>query len=113
MLDYLVCGDAAGSLSTVHDSLDQKQARTPVPFPDAVVAGDMVDAIKAAKIPYMTSANIFDVYVSDQLGKDKKSIALSFTFASNEKTLKDEEIQESMDKVLSILSRKFKAKIRG
>ena len=78
-----------------------------------VVAGDMIDAIKASKIPYMTSANIFDVYVSDQLGKDKKSIALSFTFASNEKTLKDEEIQESMDKVLSILSRKFKAKIRS
>ena len=78
-----------------------------------VVAGDMVDAIKAAKIPYMTNTNIFDVYISDQLGKDKKSIALSFTFASNEKTLTDEEIQASMDKILSILSKKFKAKIRG
>ena len=73
----------------------------------------MVDAIKAAKIPYMTNTNIFDVYISDQLGKDKKSIALSFTFASNEKTLTDEEIQASMDKILSILSKKFKAKIRG
>ena len=78
-----------------------------------VVAGDMIDAIKNGKIPHLSSANIFDVYEGDKIGKDKKSIALSFVFISYERTLKDEEIQEAMDKILSLLSRKFKAKIRG
>ena len=78
-----------------------------------VVAGDMLDAIKNGKIPHLTLANIFDVYEGDKIGKEKKSIALSFTFLSYERTLKDEEIQEAMDKILSLLSRKFKAKIRG
>ena len=78
-----------------------------------VVAGDMLAAIKNGKIANLADANIFDVYEGDKIGKDKKSIALSFTFTSNERTLKDDEIQEAMDKILTILSRKFKAKIRG
>ena len=73
----------------------------------------MLDAIRAGKVKYLVSSNAFDTYRSDAIGKGKKSVALSFTFSSLEGTLKDEDINAEMAKILSILKRRFGAKIRG
>ena len=80
---------------------------------ESVAVGDMLDAVRNGKIKYLTDLTAFDTYRSDAIGKDKKSVALSFTFASLEGTLKDEEITGEMNKILSILKRRFGAKIRG
>ena len=42
---------------------------------------------------------LFDVFESDKLGADKKSMAISFTFLDEEKTMTDKEI----DTMVSIL----------
>ena len=80
---------------------------------EEVAVGDMLDAIRGGKIKYLISSTAFDTYRSDAIGKDKKSVALSFTFSSLDGTLKDDDISQEMAKILSILKRKFGAKIRG
>lgn len=79
---------------------------------DSVLAQDLTEAVKAAKINFLKDMSIFDTYKSDQIGKGKKSVALSFSFESLNRTLKDEEIAVEMDKILAALKRKCKAKIR-
>ena len=80
---------------------------------EEVAVGEMLDAVRGGKIKYLTDLTAFDTYRSDAIGKCKKSVALSFTFASLEGTLKDEEINCEIDRILSILKRRFGAKIRG
>lgn len=61
----------------------------------------------------LNSVNLFDVYKnSDQLGKGKKSYAVSFTFEDHEKTLKDQEIDRLMNKLINEFERQLNASIR-
>lgn len=61
----------------------------------------------------LNSVNLFDVYKnSDQLGKGKKSYAVSFTFEDQEKTLKDQEIDRIMNKLINEFERQLNASIR-
>jgi phenylalanyl-tRNA synthetase beta chain len=80
--------------------------------PDSVSAGDMLKAIESAKIDKLIKSEVFDAYKSAQIGENKKSIALSFAFASNERTLTDEEVSAQTKRILSVLKRKFDAKLR-
>ena len=77
-----------------------------------VLAQDIVDAVKGAKIKFLTDVKVFDEYKSEQIGKNKKSVAMSFAFSSLERTLTDDEIADEMAKILSALKRKVGAKIR-
>ncbi len=80
---------------------------------EEIAVGDMLEAVRTGKIKYLTASNAFDTYRSEAIGKNKKSVALSFTFSSLEGTLKDDDINKEMDRILSILKRRFGAKIRG
>ncbi|MDD4840004.1 MAG: phenylalanine--tRNA ligase subunit beta [Clostridia bacterium] len=77
-----------------------------------IVAGDLIDLISNSKIKCLSKCQVFDVFESEAIGEGKKSVALSFEFVSYDKTMTDEEINEAMKKILSLLQRKFKAKIR-
>lgn len=79
---------------------------------DSVLAGDMIEAVRNSKIKFLTDVKVFDTYKSEQIGKDKKSVAMSFSFSSLERTLTDDEIATEMSKILSTLKRKVGAKIR-
>ena len=79
---------------------------------DGVLTQNIVDAVKGAKIKFLQDVKVFDEYKSEQIGKNKKSVAMSFTFSSLERTLTDDEIAAEMAKILSALKRKVGAKIR-
>lgn len=79
---------------------------------DKYLAGDLLDAVKSAKLKYLTDMHVFDTYKSEQIGIGKKSVAMSFAFECLERTLTDEDINEEMAKILSALKRKVGAKIR-
>ena len=113
------------SLDAIFDEklLDKKQYVAFSKFPnilrdlavvvdDDVLAGDMINAVKSAKIKHLCDVSVFDTYKSDQIGKGKKSVAMSFAFASLERTLTDDEIATEMAKILGVLKRKVGAKIR-
>ncbi|MCM1394379.1 MAG: phenylalanine--tRNA ligase subunit beta, partial [[Eubacterium] siraeum] len=79
---------------------------------DDVEAGSIIAAIENAKIKHLTDVKIFDTYKSAQIGENKKSVGISFSFSSLDRTLTDDEIAEQMSRILAALKRKTGAKIR-
>ena len=55
---------------------------------------------------------LFDIFESEKLGADKKSLAINFTFLDEEKTLTDKEIDAMMNKLMSMLEKDLHAEIR-
>ncbi len=56
--------------------------------------------------------NLFDVYESDSLGKNKKSYAVSFTLRDDLKTLTDKNIDKVMNNLIKAFERELNAQIR-
>ena len=64
------------------------------------------------KIEQLTSVQLFDIFESDKLGAGKKSMAVSFTFLDENKTLTDKEIDGYMQKIVSGYEKTLQAEIR-
>jgi phenylalanyl-tRNA synthetase beta chain len=57
--------------------------------------------------------NVFDVYEGDKIASGKKSYAISFILQNTEKTLTDEEIEASMNKLIKQFEKELGATLRG
>ena len=66
----------------------------------------------SSKIDQLKSIQLFDVFESDKLGAGKKSLAVSFTFLDETKTLTDKEIDAFMQKIISGYEKNIQAEIR-
>jgi phenylalanyl-tRNA synthetase beta chain len=64
------------------------------------------------KIGQLTSVRLFDIFESEKLGSGKKSMAVSFTFLDENKTLTDKEIDGYMQTIINGFESKLKAEIR-
>jgi len=69
-------------------------------------------AVTSLKISKLKGINLFDIFESDKVGEGKKSLAMSFRFRDEEKTLTDEEVEQLMQKIISIFEKEFQAQIR-
>ena len=58
------------------------------------------------------NVQIFDVFESESLGENKKSVAINMEFADPNRTLKDEEVNAIIEKVIGALRMKFLAEVR-
>ena len=65
-----------------------------------------------AKVNKLTSINLFDVFESEKLGANKKSMAVSFTFLDDERTMTDKDIDGMMSKIISHCEKELNAEIR-
>lgn len=80
---------------------------------DKTVAYEQVDkATKGAKINKLQSVNLFDVFENEKLGAGKKSMAISFTFLDEEKTMTDKDIDAMMSRIISSYEKELNAEIR-
>ncbi len=79
---------------------------------DSVEVGQMLDAIKSACGNVFYDVNLFDVYKSESLGVNKKSLAFNIKLSDVTKTLTDEEINRTINKVLKSLQFRFGAVLR-
>jgi len=70
------------------------------------------NVVKKAKLNRLKGVRLFDVFESDKLGKDKKSMALNFTFLDEEKTLTDKETDTMMLKLMELFQKETGAEIR-
>jgi len=70
------------------------------------------DTVKKAKIARLKDMRLFDVFESEKLGADKKSLAVSFTFTDEEKTLTDKEIDGMMNKLTGLFEKELGAALR-
>ena len=68
--------------------------------------------IKKAGGKSLTNIQVFDVYRGKNIDEDKKSIAFSLTFEDYTKTLTDEEVTVSFEKVIKEVENKYKATLR-
>jgi len=69
-------------------------------------------AVASLKITKLKGINLFDVFESEKVGAGKKSMAMSFSFRDEEKTLTDEEVELLMQKIISIFEKELQAQIR-
>jgi phenylalanyl-tRNA synthetase beta chain len=83
-----------------------------VVLPKDLEYGTVEKSILAARIQKLTSIKLFDVFESDKIGAGKKSMALSFTFVDEEKTLTDKEIESMMNRIMGVLEKDLNAEIR-
>ena len=68
--------------------------------------------IKKSNLNLLKDVRLFDVFESDKLGKDKKSMALNFTFLDEQKTLTDKEIDAMVNKLINGFEKELQAEIR-
>lgn len=78
----------------------------------AVPSASIVDNIKETAGALLESINVFDVFIDERLGDDKKSIALSCVYRHSERTLTDEEVTALHDEVVKQLEVSFQAELR-
>lgn len=78
-----------------------------------VNAADIEKAMTKAAGQNLTQITLFDVYTGKQVEEDKKSLAFSLTFQSNDKTLTDAEIDPAIEKIVTKLQKDFNANLRG
>lgn len=80
---------------------------------DKSVVYEQVDkATKGAKINKLQSVSLFDIFENEKLGAGKKSMAISFTFLDEEKTMTDKDIDAMMGKIITSYEKELNAEIR-
>ena len=80
--------------------------------PKALPYTEVESAVKKARIEKLQDIQLFDIFESGKIGADKKSLAISFTFLDEEKTLTDKEIDGMMNKIMTALEKDLQAEIR-
>lgn len=71
-----------------------------------VLAGDIEETIRAKGGKLLESVELFDIYEGSQLIQGYKSMAYKIVFRAPDRTLKDEEVNKVMDKIIRALEEK-------
>ena len=79
---------------------------------EKIGAGTMLEAIRKAAGKTLEDVKLFDIYRGEKLGADRKSVAYAITLRAPDRTLTDEEINGTMEKVLKAL-KEFGAELRA
>lgn len=80
---------------------------------DQSVTYAAIEAVVAkTKLSRLTDMRLFDIFESEKLGAGKKSMAISFTFTDEEKTLTDKETDAMVQKLIQALEKETGAVIR-
>jgi phenylalanyl-tRNA synthetase beta chain len=74
--------------------------------------GEVETQVQKLRINKLQQIRLFDVFESEKFGRDKKSMAINFTFLDEEKTLTDKEIDGWMNKIMTTLEKELGAEIR-
>ena len=84
----------------------------------AVVVDQLVTAVSVEEVIrksggyLLKDVQLFDVYVGDQIGEGKKSLAYHLTFQAPDKTLTDKVVQKSRKKIVGQLRHRLNAQLR-
>lgn len=77
-----------------------------------VPAGNVLNDIKSTGGEYLNNLALFDVYTGKNIGENQKSLAFSLTFRASDRTLKEAEIENAMNKIISTIETKYSASLR-
>ncbi len=78
-----------------------------------VKAQDLINAISIVDQKLISNIKVFDVYEGENIPENQKSIAISVTIQSNEKTLNDNDLEKINNLIIETVENKTGAKIRS
>jgi phenylalanyl-tRNA synthetase beta chain len=70
-------------------------------------------AILSLKMDYLEEIEFFDLYRSKQIGQGKKSIAFRLIFRTNDRTLRNDEVDVCQEEILKTLENSLNLKLRS
>ena len=73
---------------------------------------EIIDFVETLKIPFEYEINLFDIYRGKQIESGYKSLAISLTFRSKERTLTDVEVDEIFHLIINELREKKNIHLR-
>lgn len=79
---------------------------------EEVTIEKLENTIKGSSSELLKNTELFDIYRGEQVEAGKKSVAFSLTYRHDDRTLKDEEVDEAITKVIEALREETKAEIR-
>ena len=80
---------------------------------EGVAAGDLIAAAREAAGPELRDLRVFDVYRGEQVGAERKSVAIHLSFQSPERTLTDAEAGELRGTIVDSLAGRFGVELRA
>jgi phenylalanyl-tRNA synthetase beta chain len=80
---------------------------------DEAPAAALLQAIREAGRPELTTAEVFDEYRGGQIPQGKKSVAFRVAFGSPDRTLTDEEAADVRGRIVAALAGSFGAELRA
>ena len=78
-----------------------------------VKAQDLINAISGVDQNLISNIKVFDVYEGENIPENQKSIAISVTIQSEEKTLNDSDLENINNSIIKTVENKTGAKIRS
>ena len=78
-----------------------------------ITAKDVRSCINSAADDSLQNLKLFDVYQGKGIDPNRKSLALGLTFRHSSRTLTDDEINHSMDSIVSSLEAQLGASLRN
>ena len=92
-----------------HPAVDRDLALV---VPEAQGAGPLLATIRAAGRPLLQDVRMFDVYRGEGVAEGHKSLAVGLTFAAD-RTLRDQEVEGRVRRIVKALDREHGATLRG
>ena len=78
-----------------------------------VSSQDLINAISIVDNKLISNIRVFDVYEGGNVSENQKSIAISVTIQSSEKTLNDKDLEKINKSIIESVENKTGAKIRS
>jgi phenylalanyl-tRNA synthetase beta chain len=75
-------------------------------------AEEVLEAVRKAAGRDLISAELFDRYAGHGVPEDRVSLAFRLVFQRSDRTLKDEEVTKSIDRVVRMLAHRFNGELR-
>ena len=104
--------------------IKRKQFAEPLKFPKSIrdfaflfdkniTFEEVAGFIKSSSSKLLKSVSLFDLFESESLGENKKSMAFSLEYFSLDRTLTEEEVEKDFNNLISLVTKKFNATLRG
>jgi phenylalanyl-tRNA synthetase beta chain len=74
-----------------------------VTMPVGVLAGEVLERVRAAAGEMLEDVDVFDVYTGEQVGEGRRSLALTLTFRARDRTLTDEDVAPLRERIVAAL----------
>ncbi len=79
---------------------------------EKVTAKQLTDVINKAGKRMLVDVNVFDLYVGENLGENKKSLAIRMEFRDNTKTLETADVEARTKEILGVIKKQLNAELR-